>query len=89
MNIGFMNPLLIPNDQFINPSMPQPQPPHPVRDRASRSLTSDTPVGDGPSMPASPTLSDRIKRLFRNPLVLVGITWVVMAVLLAREILAR
>ncbi len=34
-------------------------------------------------------MTERIKRLLKNPLVLVGITWVAMAVLLAREIFAR
>lgn len=60
-----------------------------VRARASRSLTSESAGGVEPTTPASPTLSERIKRTFKNPLVLVGITWVVMAVLLAREILAQ
>lgn len=32
---------------------------------------------------------ERIKMFFKNPLVLVGLTWVVMALLLAREIFAR
>ena len=32
---------------------------------------------------------ERIRTFFRNPLVLVGLTWVVMALLLAREIFAR
>ncbi len=32
---------------------------------------------------------ERIKKFFKNPLVLVGLTWVVMALLLAREIFAR
>ncbi len=38
-------------------------------------------------MPASRWI--RIKMFMKNPLVLVGITWVVMAVLLAREIFSR
>lgn len=69
--------------------MPQTLSQHRVRARASRSLTSELPVDVEPTAPASPTLSERIKRSIKNPLVLVGITWVVMAVLLAREILAR
>ncbi len=32
---------------------------------------------------------ERIKKFFKNPLILVGLTWVVMALLLAREIFAR
>jgi hypothetical protein len=69
--------------------MPQTLSQHRVRARVSRSLTSELPDGVEPTAPASPTLSERIKRTFKNPLILVGITWMVMAVLLAREILAR
>jgi hypothetical protein len=55
----------------------------------SRSLAPELPAGVEPAAPVSPTFSERLKRTFKNPLVLVGITWVVMAVLLAREILAQ
>jgi hypothetical protein len=61
---------------------------HRVGIHTSRMLTTDSPVRVEPSAPVSPTVAERIKRTFRNPLVLVGITWVVMAVMLAREILA-
>lgn len=60
-----------------------------VRVHASPLLTSDPPGGIQHAEPAFPVLSVRIKRLLKNPLVLVGITWVVMAALLAREILVR
>lgn len=60
-----------------------------VRVRASQSLTPETPAGGESPAPATPTLAGRFKRIFKNPLVLVAITWVVMAVLLAREILTR
>lgn len=69
--------------------MPQTLSQHGVRARVSRSLTSELPVDVERPAPASPTLAERFKRTFKNPLVLVGITWVVMAVLLAREILVR
>jgi hypothetical protein len=62
---------------------------HRVRARVSPQLTSEQHVNDEPTAPVSPTTLDRFKRMAKNPLVLVGITWMVMAVLLAREILAR
>ena len=62
---------------------------HRVGVRASHARVSEPNVVAGPVVPARPKMTERIKRTLKNPLVLVGITWIVMAVLLAREIFAR
>lgn len=48
-------------------------------------------ISEREEVPAPMPISrwNRTKLLLKNPLVLVGITWVVMAVLLAREIFTR
>ena len=62
---------------------------HRVRAHVSRLLSSTAPVGSEPSAPVTEPAAERFKRLLKNPLILVGITWTVMAVLLAREIFGQ
>lgn len=60
-----------------------------VRAHSSPSRPSIAPIAAEPPAAKAVSFADRLKRALKNPLVLVGITWMLMAVLLAREIIGR
>ncbi len=69
--------------------MEQTLPQHRVRTTTVDTHPTTPRVLEQPSEPIDVSRWERIKMFFKNPLVLVGLTWVVMALLLAREIFAR